>query len=323
MKSNNNIDLFLENTFLLEDLFGAKAHNITIKFSALIATLNNQKLNSDTLTKNLTSIKLHTDVGSVFRGENALLLAVLMHLSKNPKEHLECTLNSYGLLETYFDSNSFLALTSEILCNSSNGMSMDDLATKLGSAFSYTQKAHNFLADKEDLSICALIATYFENVQLKIEEANQCYKYLNDMRFFPSKNLILLSQALVFSNQDIETKTLATVRLHDLLEQQNLVIDGKALPILAFATMLDKPIETLVAKIISTQKLLRENVRFMTYTLDDDIELAIGISLCISNLISLENSSLLTPLTVFLLNLITRDVNFISEPFSRKMFEDY
>ncbi|WP_297630689.1 DUF4003 family protein [uncultured Clostridium sp.] len=322
MKSTN-IDLFLENTFLLEDLFGAKAHNITIKFSALIATLNNQKLNGDTLTKNLHSIQLYTDVGSVFRGENALLLAVLMHISKNPEEHIKCTLSSYSILETYFDSNSFLALTSEILCSSSNDMSMDDLANKLGSAFSYTQKHHNFLADKEDLSICALIATYFENIQLKIEEANQCYKHLNDIRFFPSKNLILLSQALIFSNQDIESKTLATVRLHDLLEQRNFVIDGRALPILGFATMLDEPIESLVSKIISTQKLLRENVRFMTYTLDDDIELAIGISLCISNSISLKDSALLIPLTVFLLNLVTRDVNFISEPFSRKMFEDY
>lgn len=319
---NKNIDLFLENNFLLEDLFGSKAHNITIKFSALIATLNNQKINKDILNKTLDLIKIYTDDKSVFRGENALMLATLMHLSPNSEDRLKCTIALYDSLESHFDSNSFLALSSEILCNFSTDITVPKLAEKLNYAFTYTKKNHNFLADKEDISICALIATYFENLSLKLQEAEQCYKHLESIRFFPSKNLILLSQALIFSEEDIESKTLEAVRLHDLLEKNNFVIDGKALPILAFASMATSNIELLTYKIKETQDILRKNVRFMTYKLDDDIELSIGISLTLSNLICLKDSSLLPPLMVFLLNLATRDINSISQPFSRKIFED-
>lgn len=319
---NKIIDLFLENNFLLEDLFGSKAHNITIKFSALVATLNNQKINKDILNKNLDLIKIYTDDKSVFRGENALMLATLMHLSSTPEERLKCTIALYDSLEAHFDSNSFLALSSEILCNFSNDITVTKLAEKLNYAFTYTKKNHNFLADKEDISICALIATYFEDLSLKLQEAEQCYKHLESIRFFPSKNLILLSQALIFSEEDIQSKTLDTVRLRDLLEKNNFVIDGKALPILAFASMATSNIELLTYKIKETQNLLRENVRFMTYKLDDDIELSIGISLTLSNFICLKDSSILTPLMVFLLNLATRDINSISQPFSRKIFED-
>lgn len=318
---NKIIDLFLDNNFLLEDLFGSKAHNLTIKFSALIATLNNKRIDKETLNKNLDLIKIYTDDKSVFRGENALMLATLMHLSTDPEDKLKCTMALYNSLEVHFDSNSFLALSSEILCSFSDDITTSELSEKLNCAFTYTKKNHNFLADKENLSICALIASSFENLSLKLQEAEQSYKHLESIRFFPSKHLILLSQALTFSKEDIQTKTLQVVRLHDFLEKNNFVIDGKALPLLAFAIMAESDIEILTAKIKEIQNILRENVRFMTYKLDDDIELSIGMSLTIASLTSLEESSFLIPLTVFLLNIATRDVKSISQPFSRKIFE--
>ncbi|MGL4848625.1 MAG: DUF4003 family protein [Clostridium sp.] len=318
MITNNFVDLFLKNMFTLDDAYGFASHNTTIKFSALISTLKNVTLSQSTIDKNLHSIKTSFDIDSPFQKEHALILATLLNINSNLS--LENVNTTFNQLESTFSTNNFLALSSEILNFYCDNSKISNSIPKIKSTYDLFKKRHWFITGPEDISICTLFSITFDDTLPKITETEKCYNYLEKVKYFPSSYVQSLSQALVFSNSDIDTRCLSAIKLQGLFERQNYIIRNEALPILGFASISTDNFDEFINHFIAIHTTLNNNTRFKTYKLKEEINYIISLSLTILDFTN--NASILDPLIVFLLNICTHETNSFTENIINKLFLD-
>ncbi|MGL5649295.1 MAG: DUF4003 family protein [Clostridium sp.] len=318
MINNKFINLFLDNMFMLDDIYGFVSHNTTIKFSALIATLKNITLSPSNIKENLHSIKISFDEDSPFRKEHTLILATLLTI--NPSISLKDVNSTFNELELAFSSNTFLAVSSEVLHFYYKNSTCINLIDTLKYTYNNFKERHWFIIGPEDISICSLFVSRFQDTLQKVNETENCYKYLEEIKYFPSNHVQSLSEALIFSNLPISNRCLRTVKLQQLFEQKNYIIRNEALPILGFASIVTDDPEKFTQSFISTITLLNKNTRFTTYKLNDTTKYIISLTLTILKFTN--DINILDPLAIFLLNICTHETNSLTENIANKFFTD-
>lgn len=322
------LDLFLENTFLLEDIVSIKSNNITIKFAALAATLSNKKLSKQSIENNLSLIDIKTEPNSIFKKETHLTLATLLSLTPASEDRLTYILELFDSLEMHFVSTNFLALTSELLCFYNEELHHGNTVEKIKYTYSLLKDRHWFLTGSEDIVTCALIVALYENIPLKVEEIEECYNYLKSIKFFPSNGLQMLSQILAFSHKHIDEKTLFAARLNDFLVNDNLFIKDRSLPLLGFAALLLDNSESFIPVFKEIDIALKSDTRFETFTLKEDLRYIISSCLALLTLsdesqsINKDKDSLIKVIITYVLTISTKETTSLGGKFANRILID-
>ncbi|ENZ00721.1 hypothetical protein HMPREF1092_02373 [Clostridium thermobutyricum] len=317
------LELFLKNNYLLDKAFGNKANSVTVKFTALAYTLYREIVNLDNIEEIHSLIAIKTDEQSPFREENYYILTMLLTLTENSEDFLDCVLDAYSNLEVFFNANNFLSLTSEILCSYNSKLNIDTAIEDLRHTYSLFKERHWFLTGTEDISICALINSNFNNTLLKINEAESCYKYLKDIKFFPNNNVQLLSQILSFSEKPLKEKCMSAVRLQGFLEKEGIIIRDISLPLLGFVVLTLDDHETFINTFKKIDLKLKLNDKFSAFKIKEELRFIISGCLTILTLThSTYDKNTMQLIFWFVLNISTKATTAFLETAINRIFID-
>lgn len=323
------LELFLKNHYLLDNAFGDKAQNTTVRFTALTTTLYNKVVNLDKIDEIQSLIAVKTDEQSPFRAENYFILSTLLTFTNNTEDFLNCVLDVYNNLEIYFNANNFLCLTAEILSSYNDKLDVKTTLENLRHMYTLFKENHWFLTGTEDVSICALILANIEgtptkeDISLKVEEAENCYKYLKEIKFFPNNNVQFLSQILAFSPKPIEEKSMSVVRLQGFLEKEGIIIRDISIPLLGFVELTLNDQEEFINTFKKIDFKLKLNDKFTTFKIKEEIRFLISGCITILTLTDSSYAPKIMKLIIgFILTISTRSTTALLETAINRFFID-
>lgn len=285
---DNKLDLLIKNSNNLENVKSTFGMGIFKRCNALNLTLRNIDVDVEKINNCIDLIKNNSSFFSNFRGNNLLTTAINLSMQDNLEESFKDITIIYNKLKNHFFNNQFLVLASQIIYNYKNTIDVDLLVENTRKAYDIMKKNHLFLTGQDDICAAALIATTSYNLEQTFIDMEECYNILKNNGFYAGNNLQALSHILSLFEGFSQEKCNKVILLDKTLRKHSISLKGYSLPILGVAALTTNDYEEFAQNLISTDKFLKKQSGFGTFTLGSTVRHMIIASLL--SLESIENS---------------------------------
>ncbi len=208
---------------------------------------------------------------SCIRGIGRTLTICKMAISDDPQKYIDDLEMVYKkIMKGRFFNGEYMVLAASNVCDNGKVSEADRLTEKFNEIDDRMKKEHPILTGAEDWSLAMLLAMSDKSVDSIINEMEEGYRYMRDMKFRATSNgLQALTQVLSLMGGGMESKCDKVIRLSDKFREKG-VRYGKEYEVAALGTLtdIDADEETLVSEIIETAEYLRKAKGFGVWHLD-------------------------------------------------------
>lgn len=219
---------------------------------------------------------------SNFRGYNLLTTATTISLEENMKGSFIELMSIYDKLKGFFFTNQYLILAAIVIFNARDRVDIDDAVKNTRKVYDYMKKKHRFLTGQEDISAAAMIATTSINIELTLNEIEECYEALIKKGFGIGNNTQSLSHILPLFSGSVEEKVQRVFNVNMALKNNGVPLRYYSLPILGVVAGITDDPNAFAKEVKEVNDKIKSEKGFGTFTLGSTIRNMIATGLVAS-----------------------------------------
>ncbi|GAA0070904.1 DUF4003 domain-containing protein [Clostridium sardiniense] len=276
------VQLLVNNSMELDNAGGIFTGNSFRKCNALSLTLKGKNADANRINDAIKIIKDNTSMLSNFRGNNLLTTAITISLESDMEGSFKELMTIYERLKNHFFTNQYLILSSIVIFNARYRVNIDEAVRNTRMVYDYMKKNHRFLTGQEDISAAAMIATTSGNMELTLNEIEECYKALRDNGFGIGNNTQSLSHILPLFSGSVDEKVSRIVKVDEALRDNRVPLRYYSLPILGIAAVIADDPNTFAKEVREVNERIKSEKGFGSFTLGSTIRNMIATGLVAS-----------------------------------------
>ncbi len=216
-------------------------------------------------------LKKNVSCFSSIRGIGETITVCKMAISDDPEKYIKDLRTIYDkIMKGRFFNGEYMVIAATNVCDNDKISETDGLIKKFNEIDERMKKEHPILTSAEDWSLAMLLAMTDKSVDTIINEMEEGFDYMRDMKFKATRNgLQALTQVLALMGGDMKAKCDKIIRFMDKLKESGARY-GREYEVSALGTLvdLDANEDALVSEIIETADYLKKQKGFGSWHID-------------------------------------------------------
>ncbi len=263
------IELFAENRRKVHKAFNWDWDMMSV-VSGLIFADAGAEADTDKMKECEKILKKKTGVFSAFRNTDSLLMLSRMALSDDPEKYLDTIVELYNKIRKgkVFDDG-YMILAAVLLYDQNRVEDADDIIEKYKEIMKRMSKEHPILTGGEDTPLAMILAMTDKDVDLIIEEMEECYGYMKKNFKGYSDPIQGLSQVLTVTGGDMIEKCDKVIDIYNRFKEHG-VKYGREYEFTSLGALIGLDVDTdaLIDEILEADKLLASYKGFGAWNMD-------------------------------------------------------
>lgn len=285
------VQLLINNSKELDKAGGIFTVNSFRKCNALTLTLKDKKADANRINEAIKIIKKNTTLMSNFRGNNLFTTAITISLENDMESSFKELMNIYEKLKSFFFANQYLILAAIVIFNARNRVNIDDAVKNTREVYEEMRKNHRFLTGHEDISAAAMIATTSTNIEITLNETEECYEALRSSGFSAGNNTQSLSHILPLFNGSAYEKAIRVLKIQNALRDNKVPLKNYSIPLLGVAAFISDDLNIFAKEVREVSDRLKQENGFGMFALGSTIRNMIATGLVASDYINRLNDA--------------------------------
>ena len=213
-------------------------------------------------------IKDNTGLMSAFRGNNLLVMSILLAIEEDYKEFFSRMQVVYeNFKKRGFLNRAYTPLASYIFLKEIGDRDEELMYLRMKEFYKKMKENHFFLTSADDYAHAAIFAMTDFEVEYASLKSEECYTYLNNKKFYKGNNLQSLANTLALSKEDTKIKCDRAIDLYEGLKRNKCKLEYNALSTLGLLTQVTDDVDKIVAQISEVYEFLAETKGFGTWNI--------------------------------------------------------
>ncbi len=261
---HTKIEQFVETLTILKKHYKWSMGDLSLRFVALIYTLNNKVFHKEEYDEIVRYIKNNSKWFSYYRGHQKVSTAALLITKFAEPQQAFTNLLEYEqkLKAGGFKNSPYLSIAAYALLLTCASKNVDERVQKAMELYTEMKKNHFWLTSSDDYPIAVLLAESDKQKDLLISEIENNYDMLHKEGFSRSNGLQFLSHLLTFVPIDAHKKAQQTRHIYDQLKREKLRVSSQYYGILGYLSLLGEFSEQAIGEVIEVVGYLRSSKGF-------------------------------------------------------------
>lgn len=287
------VDLMIKNFKSLKEGFSWN-NSLTNHFGAVFHAIRENNVDIIALEKIKKYIKEETGAFSYFRGTNEAVFMNLLYFEDDYKEFFRSTLAVYDKLKDVgFSRSVYLPLAAYTIVKEATFDMYDYRIDRMIKIYEAMKKKHFWLTNAEDYIFAAMLSITDLEVDNIIENAEECYKTLNEKGFNKGNALQAICHTLATNDESKEDKVRRVISLYNRLENKKVKLGHFSLYLLGALALINDDDERIVDDIKEVNEYLSNTKGYGAWSITKDMRLILAVSLVANRYLEdLKNSGL-------------------------------
>ena len=219
-------------------------------------------------------LKSQVSVFSEFRGMSETIIITKMMISDNPQEYFDGAMTVYKKLREIHKlwTSPYMVLAALTIYENGGVVKADENIEKMESLYKKVQKDHPILVADEDRPFFAILVTSGLSEDEIIEEMEACYQANKKLAVLNKDGVHSMAQLMCLSSRSVEDKSdMAKAYMDGMKAAGKRISKDFGLPSAGGMTMIDLPVEDLVARTVEIDNYLKTKKGFKWYSTSPSI----------------------------------------------------
>lgn len=255
--------------------------NQSIKhFGALISATRDTAIDPERVKATRIIIKENTTWTSYFRGNNELMLAMLLcNESGYEQRFLEMKQIHETLKDHGFKSSIYLPLAAYVIGMSETEQSTSQIYQRMNDFYTGMKANHFWLTTGDDYVMAAVLALSDKDVQKTLADMEACYTYLNQSGLYKGNELQSLSHILALGEGETALKCDRAIYIYKGLKERKCRLYYQGLSMLGVLSLLNEDPGQLVDEIAEVYDALYRTEGYGFWGIDSNLRAILAASI--------------------------------------------
>ena len=282
---NKKLNLMINNFYELKDEFRWD-NNLIKYFGAMMLALKNKSINTNDIKEIREYIKDNTGLMSAFRGNNLLIMSILLAMEKDYKEFFSGMQIGYENFKNQgFSSSAYTPLVAYIFVKEIGDKDENLMRLRMKAFYKKMKENHFWLTSADDYAHAAILAMTDFEVEYASLKSEECYTYLNSKKFYKGNDLQALANTLALSSEETNIKCDRAIALYEGLKNNKCKLEYKGLPTLGLLTQVTDDVDKIVTEISEVYESLAQTKGFGSWSIDKTMRAMLAATLVADNYI--------------------------------------
>ena len=273
------MNLMASNFQALKQAF-AWDHQSIKHFGALISATKDRVIDPERVKAARVIIKENTTWTSYFRGNNELMLAMMLCNENGYEQRFLEMKQIHEDLKAYgFKSSIYLPLASYVIGMAETDQSREQIYQRMNGFYTGMKANHFWLTTGDDYIMSAVLALSDKEIAKTLEDMEACYAYLNQSGLYKGNELQSLSHILALREGDTASKCNRAITIYKGLKEKKCRLYYQGLSMLGVLALLGENPDQLVDEIAEVYDGLYHTEGYGFWGIDSNLRAILAASI--------------------------------------------
>lgn len=292
------LNLMASNFQALKQAF-AWDHQSIKHFGALISATKDFKIDPERVKAARVIIKENTSWTSYFRGNNELMLAMMLCNESGYEQRFLQMKQIHDDLKAYgFKSGVYLPLAAYVIGMAESEKTREQIYQRMNGFYTGMKANHFWLTTGDDYIMSAVLALSDQDIERTLADMESCYTYLNQSGLYKGNELQSLSHIIALGEGDTATKCDRAIAIYKGLKDRKCRLYYQGLSMLGVLALLGEDPDHLVDEIAEVYDELYRTEGYGFWGIDSTLRAILAASIVADYYADNAHKDALTPTLV-------------------------